>query len=360
MQLIENIKHMSAAFVVQPQVARKIIFYWLLVVCSLIVIMIFLGGLTRLTNSGLSITEWNPISGIIPPLTEELWQIEFSKYQNYPEYIKLNSEMNINEFKFIYIMEFVHRAIGRILGFIYVLPFIFFLLKGYIKFRESFIYFFALLLLIAQGFMGWYMVKSGLISNPYICHYRLGAHLLLAVIFYSIMFYQMLTNSQKFILLSANISINEANFWCRISLCLLIIQMILGAFVAGLDGGLVYNSFPLMGDSFVPKEVWEIKWVIADLSDPVIVQFLHRTGGYVIFIVVSIFCMKTVNLGSNKLLKAVFWVIFSLILQISLGILTIVHQVPLVVALIHQLGAILLLSCLLWTYFLLNSSKNEH
>ncbi|GAB4165028.1 MAG: COX15/CtaA family protein [Rickettsiaceae bacterium] len=337
---------------------KQLISIWLGGMCFLVIFMVFLGGLTRLTNSGLSITEWKPLTGIVPPIDDVSWQIEFDKYKNSPEYIKVNHDIGLSEFKFIYIMEFVHRIVGRLTGIFFTVPLLFFLVRGHIRIRESGMYLVALLLLIGQGFMGWHMVKSGLVSDPHVSHYRLAAHLMLAVFLYMTLFWQFMQNTREFILISSRVSICRAVFWCRLSILVLLLQIIFGAFVAGLDAGLVYNSFPLMGDSFVPDEVSLADMSLASFSEPVFVQFIHRVTAYLLSVVIIVFCLSGIKLGSSKLSMAVSYVFVALVIQVLAGIGTVVYSVPIEIALIHQLGAILLLSCLLWAYFLLKSADN--
>lgn len=331
---------------------NDVIFIWLSSVCFLIAVMIFLGGLTRLTGSGLSITQWTPITGIIPPLSEALWIIEFEKYQSSPEFLKINFGMDISEFKFIYMMEYIHRLVGRITGLVYIVPLLFFFSKGYIKLKEAKIYIIGILLFLSQGVMGWYMVKSGLISNPHVCHFRLAAHLLLAVILYSFIFWQLMKYSGEFILISFKKSLKSIVFWSRAAIILLFIQIIFGAFVAGLKGGLIYNNFPLMGDDFIPQEIIDTEFSSL-LSNPASVQFIHRIIAYILAIVICIFCFKGTKLDSIKFTNTLKYIIAALIFQILAGIITLIYRVPLEIALLHQFGAIILLSCLLRSHYLL-------
>jgi len=332
---------------------NKLVSLWLYAMCIAIIGMIFIGGLTRLTDSGLSITEWNPVSGILPPLDGAAWDLEFGKYKQSPEYIKYNSGMSLEEFKSIYLLEFYHRIAGRLTSILYLIPFVLFLFAGRIKCKESKPYILALVLLAGQGVMGWYMVKSGLSADPHVSHYRLSAHLMLAVFLYIIMFWQLMRNSFDIMLLPSGVSIKPQKFWCLLAIILLLIQMTLGAFVAGLEAGLVYNSFPLMGDHFIPHEVSESSINIASFSEPVFVQFMHRIFAYILFIVITIFCFSALKLKNNKFSKSVFYIFIALFLQMLAGIITILYIVPIPIALLHQFGAIILLSCLLWSYFLL-------
>lgn len=338
---------------------NPVIALWLGIMCFAIIVTLSIGGITRLTESGLSITEWNPVFGILPPTDDVSWNIEFDKYKQSPEYIKHNTGMSISEFKSIYLLEFIHRIAGRVTSLLYVLPLIFFFARGYIRGRDTGIYMLALLLLALQGVMGWYMVKSGLVSNPYVSHYRLAGHLMLAVFLYIIMFWQLMRNSFDIMLLVSGTRFYHLSFWCLLSISLLLIQMMLGAFTAGLDAGLVYNSFPLMGESFIPHELLETRLSMESWGDPVFIQFVHRMIAYLLFVVICVFCLHGLRLGNSKFLRITIYVFLALILQMSLGIGTLLYNVPVIPALLHQLGAVLLLSCLLWSYFLIKSSGDS-
>jgi cytochrome c oxidase assembly protein subunit 15 len=332
---------------------KKYINLWLLAVCALVVVMIFLGGLTRLTDSGLSITQWQPISGVIPPFSDYDWQKEFSKYQASPEFVKLNSHIVLEEFKSIYWMEFFHRLMGRVVVLAYFLPLIFWIFKGNIKWRKGGLYLPAAAVFLLQGFMGWYMVKSGLRDNPYVSHYRLAMHLSLALLVYAFLFWQYLRNQNIFILLPSYVRLTAVRVLGICAIVILSLQIILGAFVAGLDAGLVYNSFPLMGDSFVPAEIYSLGHRAFYFSDPVYVQFMHRITAYLLVIVTLFLCYKSWKLGHDVFQRAALYLFAALLLQFVLGVYTILSHVHLHVALTHQLGSVLLLSSLLWLNFLL-------
>jgi len=334
---------------------NKHIELWLKIICFAIICMIFIGGFTRLTNSGLSITEWKPITGIFPPLTEESWNQEFDKYKESPEYLKINNSIEIKEFKSIFWVEFIHRIAGRITGILYLLPLLYFLVNGTISGNNIFIYLIGVILLFAQGFAGWYMVKSGLTSNPHVSHFRLAIHLLLAILLYSILFWQLMRNSFDIIILSTKTNLSRINLCLNISLTLLFIQITFGAFVAGLDAGLVYNSFPLMGESFVPHELNSNALSLQSFYDPVFVQFIHRILAYVTTTAILISCFIGFKIQNFLLSKTLVYTIIALIFQMIAGILTLVNQVPITIALIHQLGAVILLSCLLWSKYLVNT-----
>lgn len=339
---------------------NKIISVWLGMMCFFILLMIFIGGITRLTESGLSITQWNPVSGILPPLNEDSWYIEFEKYKLSPEYKKINFGMNLSEFKAIYLIEFIHRIVGRITGLLYIIPLLIFVFKGYIKPNEVGIYFVGLFLFLCQGVMGWYMVKSGLILDPHVSHYRLAMHLLLAILLYTLFFWQFMKRTLAVMLLSTIVSVSSEKTWCKLSIAVLVVQIVLGAFVAGLNAGLVYNQFPLMGEGIIPPEIKISALSLFSFSDPVFVQFAHRMTAYLLSIIIVIFCIKVCIKGrkitNKKFLLSSICIFILLVMQVLVGIATLVYHVPIEFALLHQMGGVLLLSCLVWAYFLLHNS----
>lgn len=343
----------------ETQQGNSILRAWLKLMCFAIILMIFIGGLTRLKDSGLSITEWNPVSGVLPPYNNDLWDIEFEKYKHSPEYIKHNMGMTIDEFKPIYLLEFFHRLAGRITFLLYIIPLIIFSFIGFIKKGELKIYIFALFLLVMQGVAGWYMVKSGLISTPYVSHYRLALHLILAIFLYITIFWQLMKNSCDIILMSPEPVINKLSFWCLLSIFILLIQIILGAFVAGLKAGYVYNDFPMMGDYFIPHEIYKMSFNIDILSEPIFIQFIHRITAYLLLIVICIFYAYGIYLQNKKFLRIMNFVMFAVILQVILGIATLLSNVTIELALMHQLGAVILLSYLLKACFVLHHNRND-
>ncbi len=336
---------------------NRLLIAWLKIMCLAIICMIFIGGLTRLTNSGLSITEWKPVTGILPPLTEESWNLEFDKYKKSPEYLKINNSIELGEFKSIFWIEFIHRIAGRITGILYLIPLIYFLSNGTISGTKIFIYFAGLILLITQGFAGWYMVKSGLTLDPHVSHFRLAIHLLLAMFLYAILFWQLIANSFS-ITTFPILNLSPINNLLTISLILLFIQIAFGAFVAGLDAGFVYNEFPLMGDAIIPKEVTEKAFSLESFYDPVFIQFMHRILAYIVTISILISCLLGFKIKNSLLSKSLIYVMITLIFQITLGILTLIYVVPITIALIHQLGAVILLSSLLWVKYLVTTRDN--
>lgn len=301
---------------------------WLFITSFFVFLMIVVGGYTRLTHSGLSITEWKPISGIVPPLNENSWNEEFSNYQNSPEFKQVNSKMNLLEFKQIFWVEYIHRLLGRLTGLIFLVPLLFFWRN--FKFKEK-IYFATVLTLIAlQGLMGWLMVKSGLVNMPSVSQYRLALHLSLACIILVLLVWKTIPGTI--------VKYKYGYF----SIFILSLQIFSGAIVAGLRAGLVYNSFPLMNGEFIPEGLFILQPFYLNFFENVTcVQFFHRILGLINVINLLAYSWKIFTLYVMKknaiLLAAITF------LQLTLGIITIIFQVPILPALFHQAMAVVLL-----------------
>lgn len=328
---------------------NKKVVNWLFTGCVLIFIMVIVGGITRLTHSGLSISNYKLISGTIPPINEVEWKEAFELYKQYPEYQKLNSHFTLQDFKDIYFWEWLHRVIGRFIGLVFVIPFIYFLINKQLT-KPTIKKAMALMCLGAfQGFMGWYMVKSGLVDRPDVSHYRLAAHLLTAFITFACTFWVALD-----LIYPDKKSINKKlRNLIGFGLIILIIQITYGAFVAGLDAGFIHNFWPLMSEGkFIHPTVYSeqtplIKNFFEGKSG---VQFIHRMLAYVVVVFVIIIWMKakkfnltsTQKNGINSLLILVG-------LQFLLGVLTILLQVPVWLGVAHQVGAFFLLAAFTFT-----------
>jgi len=328
---------------------NKKVIYWLLTGCFLIFIMVVIGGITRLTHSGLSISNYKLISGTIPPLNETEWQTAFDLYKQYPEYQKLNTHFSIQDFKDIYFWEWLHRFIGRLIGLVFFIPFLYFLITKQLTkstIKKSIILF---SLGAFQGFLGWYMVKSGLVDNPDVSHYRLAAHLTTAFITFAYTFWVALD-----IMFPTKKQINKSfRNLIRGGLALLILQIIYGAFVAGLDAGFIHNHWPMMNEGkFIHETVYLeqsplYKNFIEGKSG---VQFIHRILAYLVTVFVFIIWYKAKkestykyqSIGKNSLLIMVS-------LQFLLGVLTILLQVPVWLGVAHQVGAFFLLISMTFT-----------
>ena len=311
---------------------------WHLIVILLLISLISIGGFTRLTNSGLSITNWELFSGILPPLNEQSWDSYFSLYKTIPQYNELNVGMTIHEFKYIFWWEYIHRLLARFLGLVYLLPFIFFVLRKII-YKNNFYYYLSILLLfIFQGFLGWFMVKSGLSVNVDVSHFRLAAHLGVAVIILLLIFWAFLNsrNQQLGIKLFTNSQL------LLIFLLLIYIQIIFGAFTSGLDAGRIYQTWPYMNLNFLPDEVTLKSFFSKEIfTDRAHVQLLHRLNAYLIFVVFVIFYVYKLKKRETHL-TGLTWILFFLIIQIFLGITTLISGLNIYLAALHQLTSIFL------------------
>ena len=325
------------------QVAR-----WLLFCAAVVFGMILLGAVTRLTHSGLSIVEWKPLLGAIPPLTEQEWQATFDKYKQFPEYQKVNKGMSLDGFKQIFLYEYLHRLLGRLIGVIFALPLLYFALRR--RLRSGHAPHLAALFCLGglQGLLGWYMVKSGLVDNPRVSQYRLAAHLGVAVAIYAYMLWLAFD-----LWWAADKPGAERRRYGRWALCMagLVYLMILsGALVAGTRAGLAYPTWPLMGESFFPPGLYATvpAW-LAMFEDVVTIQFNHRMFAYALFVLLNVFAFlvyRSASSGRSRvaalLLVAALWV------QVVLGISTLLLHVPVWLATAHQGGAVLLLTATLF------------
>ena len=326
---------------------------WLITCAVVIYGMILLGGVTRLTESGLSMVEWRPLMGIVPPLGEAAWQDVFAKYQQFPEYQKINRGMDLAQFKVIFMYEYLHRVLGRLIGLLFALPLLFFAVRG--RIRPGFMPRLFMLFALGgcQGLLGWYMVKSGLVDRPSVSQYRLTAHLGLAVALYGAIVWQalQLLPGMRTAGQGASPSLVSLARWI-VPLVLLVYLMILsGGLVAGTDAGFSYPTWPRMGPGFVPPGLYETSpaWLAA-FEDVTTVQFNHRMFAYLLFFLVGGFALRLAFSAGDKGLRLLAVAILgALLLQLSLGIGTVLTHVAVPVAAAHQGGAILLLTVLLLT-----------
>ena len=323
---------------------RLYISNWLLSMFFLVSSMIVVGGLTRLTDSGLSITDWEFFRGFFPPLDNETWNAYFDSYKKIPEFKLQNYSMNLDEFKVIFWWEWAHRIFGRIIGLTFLIPLIFFSIKvGFKKLKNLHLIF---VLICFQGFLGWYMVKSGLINNIDVSHFRLSFHLLFAFIILSLIFW----NYLNLIHLKEN-ERKLKNFLPEIFMILIFLQIVFGAFVSGMDAGKIYNTWPLMGNSYFPDDNKIINlFKFSALSDASLVQYLHRNIAYLIFILYIIITFKVYKNKIVILFKPILILGFVVFLQIFLGILTLLSGAGILISSLHQFSSILLITASL--YFL--------
>lgn len=336
---------------IDNKVLKKYISLWLVSMFWVVALMIIVGGLTRLTDSGLSITQWQLFSGIFPPLNETQWNQYFGLYKKIPEYNLQNYSMTLEEFKVIFWWEFIHRFLGRLIGILFFVPLIFFTLKlGFKKILSLYLIF---ILICFQGFIGWYMVSSGLVDRVDVSHYRLSLHLVLAFIIISLIFWNYLS------LQNINLSFKKINRQIPIIFILIIfLQICIGAFVSGMDAGKIYNSWPLMGSGFFPDDN-SIKnlFYLSALNDPSMVQFMHRSLAYLIFIFYLFIFVIIYKNRLSGLFKAIIVTGFLLILQIVLGILTLLYSAQIIIASMHQISSILLVSSSIYFLYLNNNSS---
>jgi cytochrome c oxidase assembly protein subunit 15 len=306
--------------------------------------MVLLGGTTRLTHSGLSIVEWQPVTGTIPPLSDSEWQSEFGKYQQFPEYRKLNSDMTLGEFKQIFWVEYAHRLLGRVIGVVFALPFLYFLWAGALERALAPRLGLILLLGGAQGALGWFMVESGLANDPAVSHYRLTAHLGLAVILYGAVLWT------AFDLLAPRRDNADAGLGSAGGLLvgLVFLQILAGGLVAGMHAGLIYNSWPLMDGSLAPVHLFDSQpWWRNPLENIAMVQFDHRMLAYLVLLCVVALCGRVfVRQGHARTAAALLLVAASA--QIALGIATLLLVVPVPLAVVHQAGALIVFTAALW------------
>lgn len=333
-------------------VNRRIIF-WLFSTCFLLWLMIMLGGATRLTHAGLSIVEWKPITGIFPPLTHSQWLAEFDKYKQFPEYKLVNQGMNISSFQFIYLMEYAHRLLGRLIGLWFLIPLAFFWVRGNLTTMLKKRACLALFLGLSQGVLGWFMVKSGLVKDPNVSHYRLTAHLALAIAVYGLLFWTAL----ELMVTPSKYEIYENPALQKLSLisCIFIVITILyGGLVAGLKAGLIYNTFPLMEGQFIPGEwaFYKPLW-LNFFENAATVQWAHRWLAISTFTLILYTSWKIRASSINQNTRAfAFYFAFVAFIQATLGILTLLLQVPASLGTFHQGTAVILLSLGLYLYFI--------
>jgi len=318
---------------------------WLLVCCAMIFAMVVIGGITRLTWSGLSITEWQPVMGAIPPLSAADWQIEFSKYQQTSQFKLLNTGMSLGDFKTIFLWEYVHRLWGRLIGFVYLLPFLYFLVRGRIPRRLAWPLAGIFALGGAQGALGWWMVESGFANRIEVSQYRLTAHLALALVIYTATLWTALG------LLGQPTGMTPR--WLRrgaeILLCLVGLTIVAGGFVAGLNAGLTYNTFPLMDGSFVPAGYAQLSPFIRNWFENIpAVQFDHRLLAETTMTSVVILWLTGTRAALPRPARSALHALLAMaLLQVSLGISTLLLVVPVPLAAAHQAGAVLLLTAAL-------------
>ena len=320
---------------------NNLFLYWLICSSTLVFIIIIVGGLTRLTNSGLSITEWELFKGILPPLNQKSWFFYFDQYKKIPQFNLLNYNMTLDEFKVIFYWEYLHRILARLIGVFFFIPLIYFYLLKKINKRYMTVCYFIFFLIILQGAVGWYMVKSGLAYDVTVSHYRLSIHLCLAFIIISNIFWLILNVKKNTDLIFLNL--NKKNIFFFVLIILIFIQIILGAFVSGLDAGRIYQTWPLMGNSYIPNDL-VIKNLknIFDFNNHSLVQFYHRNLAYFITFYILALNFFIYERKIKNLFNPMKFLLLSLILQIILGILTLMSSLNIYLASAHQISSVIL------------------
>ncbi len=325
-------------------VADRMVIAWLGVLCAILVAMVVVGGVTRLTGSGLSMVDWRPITGALPPLNESEWQAVFEAYKQYPQYEAENAGMDLEAFKGIFFWEYFHRLLGRAIGLIFFVPLVIFWLRGQIEHRFKVPLVIALVLGGSQGLLGWYMVQSGLVDIPRVSHYRLAAHLSLALAILAYLFWLMLSMAR---VPTAPVGRSVAlMIWVLAGL--LVAQIVYGAFTAGIRAGYGYNTWPLMNGEFMAPAVFFMKpWWINLFESTATIQFIHRWLAVVVVVVAVAVWIAVRNQGVQIRWAAALFVA-ALFCQFGIGVLTLVHVVPLSLGVLHQGWACVVLLALVY------------
>lgn len=316
---------------------------WIIACMGMVLLMVLVGGITRLTESGLSIVEWKLLSGIFPPLTHEGWEQELAAYRQTPEYQQINRGMSVSEFKQIFWLEYIHRILGRLTGLVFLVPFAYFALRKRMDAALTGRMALACLLVCAQGGVGWVMVASGLVDDPRVSPVKLAMHLSLAFTVWCVLLWTLLQlrGASRYPAMAGGALI-------RLIMALLAIQIIMGALVAGLDAGLVYNSFPLMDGDWIPQGLWMLEPASRNFIDNVmLVQFQHRWMAVAVSVAILLFVACAWKTAPQPLRRLLTFTAVTLMIQFILGVLTLIHAVPIGLASAHQLVALLLLSLIL-------------
>ena len=323
-------------YIDNPQLKNRMSL-WLAFIFFILSVMIIVGGLTRLTDSGLSITEWELFSGSLPPFTKDKWILYFDLYKKIPEFKLQNYDMTLNEFKVIFWWEWAHRFLGRLIGLSFIIPLIYFSFRTNIKnLLPLYLIFF---LICFQGFIGWYMVSSGLVDRVDVSHFRLSIHLLVAFIILSMVLWNYLKLKTIFI------SDQKLQYIPIIFTLLIFVQIVIGAFVSGMDAGKIYNSWPLMGSKYFPNDNDILNlFKISAFSDPSLVQFMHRNLAYIILIMYFLIFYHVRKKKLYSMYKILNLIGFFLLVQICLGIFTLINGAQIYLASMHQISSIFLVS----------------
>ena len=320
----------------------KLFYYWLIFSFCLVFLMIIIGGLTRLTNSGLSITEWELFTGIFPPLNNDSWNRYFSLYKEIPQYKLINKDMTIDQFKIIFYWEYFHRIMGRFIGIFFLFPLLYFHFVLKIDKKNINICYLILSLIIIQGIVGWYMVKSGLVNDITVSHYRLSLHLSIAFVIIALLFWIILNIKKK--TFKKFFDLKENSFLLFFLIFIIFFQIIMGAFVSGLDAGKIYQTWPLMNGGYLPNDIVLNKANdFLDLDNHSLVQFYHRNIAYFILAYAVIIGFSIFKNNQKDIFKPFYIFIGILFLQVLLGIVTLISGLNIFIASGHQIFSLLLM-----------------
>lgn len=326
--------------------AHKVIAVWLLVLCAMVFVMVVLGGVTRLTHSGLSMADWKPLTRWLPPMNTAEWQTLFDLYRQTPEYLKVNAGMDLSGFQDIFWMEFIHRLWGRYMGVVFAVPFVFFIIRGWIDRPLAPRIGIVFVLGALQGVLGWYMVKSGLVDRPDVSQYRLTAHLSAAIAIFAYMLWVAL-DLLKPVNSGAPAGIARGAWTVVALICVTIIS---GGFVAGTDAGFAYNTFPDMDGVLLPDTLYaQAPWWMNLFEDITTIQFNHRILAEMTFVIALLFVWRALKAVRTKAQRvAVLHVGAVAVIQVALGISTLLLVVPVALGAAHQAGAVVFLAVALW------------
>ena len=320
---------------------------WLLCLAFLVFLMIILGGLTRLTESGLSMVDWRLFMGIIPPISISDWQEVFNKYQLYPEYQLVNKGMSLQDFKIIFWFEYSHRLLGRLIGLFFIFPYLYLLLTKKINLNLTLFLLLIFLLGVFQAFLGWFMVRSGLADKPDVSHYRLAAHLSTAIIIYILLTWATLS---VFLNKNNKLIFSQIDKLLAIFLVWLLIVVVSGAFVAGTNAGLSYNTFPLMDGKYIPEGIFSLDPLYMNFFENLItIQFMHRTLAIITICFSFIIWFLSYRTKLRKLHNRYNLLLLATIFQVCIGIITLISIVPISMGLMHQIGAMVLITITVFT-----------
>ncbi len=328
-----------------PRTQNRAVMNWLFTFAAIVAFLVVFGGFVRLTRSGLSIVEWNPISGIVPPIGDKAWAEEFARYRQTPEFININSGMTLDEYKYIFYIEWFHRLIARLAGLVYAIPVFYFLFRGTIPWKEFGVYFVMGILFIGQAFMGWYMVASGLVDRPAVDHFRLTIHLLFALTLLGLALWTAYGHKYGFPEYDRKTSWSLVSKLAVASLVILIIQISYGGLVAGLKAGHVSNTWPMMMGAWIPKGIFGAQGFDWNnlIAVPQTVVFIHRWFAFLGLITVPyVYYQARRRNYPPEIQRGLGWLIVAVAAQITLGILVVLYNVNIALASIHQAGALTL------------------